>query len=114
MTLPTPHRRAELRGLPGRDTLTDAELTALLDATEPTQDAEVAECVGELRENHQACMEGSYVQLDTLFADAASLLTRLARELVEARAILHPPRGPIVAPYGTKADGTPMDLGDCT
>ena len=35
--LPTPERRAELRGLPGRDTLTDAELTALLDATEPVQ-----------------------------------------------------------------------------
>ena len=78
MTLPTPHRRAELRGLPGRDTLTNAELTALLDATEPVTDAEVVEEAAWLQglaERHR--MER--------FARLAALIERLARELAETR-----------------------------
>jgi RecB family exonuclease len=78
--LPTPERRAELRGLPGRDTLTDAELTALLDATEPVGDAEAARAA-------QALHNAAFIVHDNaLYIEAAALIERQARELAEVRA----------------------------
>ena len=81
---PTAKRRAELRGLPGRDTLTDAELTALLDATEPVGDADTRMLIDKLTalipwaEDHSS-------DVASAIALAVSLLTRMARERGEAR-----------------------------
>lgn len=82
----TPERRAELRGLPGRDTLTDAELAALLDATEPVTEGEAARTEwvlsGFATDEEDAGRDANAVFLRA----TASLVYRQARELAEARA----------------------------
>lgn len=83
--LPTAKRRAELRGLPGRDTLTDAELTALLDATEPTHGGAAAKLILSLIDIRSGPAVDVACKLDALCLDAATLIERLARELAEAR-----------------------------
>jgi hypothetical protein len=93
--LPTAERRAELRGLPGRDTLTDAELTALLDATEPVGDADTRLLIDKLTalipwaEDHSS-------DVASAIALAASLIARQARELAEARAKLPQAQPPLL------------------
>ena len=78
--LPTPERRAELRGLPGRDTLTDAELTALLDATESVEGGAAAKLIISLIDIRSGPAVDVACKLDALCLDAAALLDRLARE----------------------------------
>jgi hypothetical protein len=99
--LPSPERRAELRGLPGRDTLTDAELTALLDATEPVEGGAAAKLIISLIDIRSGPAVDVACKLDALCLDAAALLARLARELAEARGkrvrvdrVAHIPFGP--------------------
>jgi hypothetical protein len=82
--LPTAKRRAELRGLRGRNMVANSELTALLDATEPTTDADTRMLIDKLTalipwaEDHSS-------DVASAIALAAALIARLARELAEAR-----------------------------
>ena len=90
--LPAPERRKELRQRAmtrdaGRVSCTPEELIALLDATEPTQDAEVAHALLEAKASNHQRMQGRTNVFDAeLVQELAALLTRLARELAEARA----------------------------
>ena len=84
--LPTPERRAELRGLPGRDTLTDTELTALLDATEPVHGGAAAELIKRLLDIRSGPAVDVACKLDALCLDAASLIERLARDAARYKA----------------------------
>ena len=85
--LPTAERRAELRGLDelARNALTDAELTALLDATEPTHGGAAAKLILSLIDIRSGPAVDVACKLDALCLDAATLIERLARELAEAR-----------------------------
>jgi hypothetical protein len=73
------------------------ELLALLDATEPTQDAEVAHALLEAKASNHQRMQGRTNVFDAeLVQELAALLTRLARELAEARAKLPQAQPPLL------------------
>jgi hypothetical protein len=90
--LPTPERRAVLRSQATSRSgcnpiIKQNELLALLDATEPTQDAEVAHALLEAKASNHQRMQGRTNVFDAeLVQELAALLTRQARELAEARA----------------------------
>ena len=81
--LPTAERRAELRGLDelARNALTDAELTALLDATEPTHGGAAAKLIISLIDIRSGPAVDVACKLDALCLDAAALIERQAREI---------------------------------